>query len=127
MLLMTVFAIAFAVALVVGFLQASLTDLKIARNTQYSKRALYIADAGIEDAVSELRWLRFWSDGFADKPFAGDSYTVTVANTYPTAVIDSIGTVSGGFQKHARAGVTILGPPYHKPYPVIVDYWNELF
>ncbi|MBU0501881.1 MAG: hypothetical protein KJ811_01380, partial [Candidatus Margulisbacteria bacterium] len=53
-LLLTVFLIAIGAILIIGFLELSLADLQIVRNHQYSTRALYIAEAGIEDAIYEL-------------------------------------------------------------------------
>lgn len=121
-LLMTVFIIALGAALIIGFLQVSTTDLQIVRNTQYSTRALYIADAGIEDALYELDQSSLWNAGFSNKSFAGDSYTVTIVNNHPSpSIIDSISTVAGSFQRHIQVQTTIQGSN-----PPSIDYWKEI-
>jgi hypothetical protein len=125
-LLLTVFAIAFVAVLITAFLQVSTTDLQIVRNHQYSTRALYVAEAGIEDAIYELRQDNTWDSGFTDKAFGGDAYTVAVSNNYPIVVIDSTSTVDGGFQRQIQVQVTISGPPSPTPYPVAVNYWKEI-
>jgi hypothetical protein len=48
----------------------------------YQKRlvqAQAIAEAGLEDALLQLRLNPHWRTGFAQKPFAGGSYTVTLS------------------------------------------------
>lgn len=125
-LVMTVFIIAFCAILITAYLQISTTDLQIVRNQQYSTRALYIAEAGVEDAIYELRQDNTWAAGFTAKAFAGDTYTVTVANNDPTVVIDSTSTVDGSFQRHIQVQLTISGPPQAIPYPIVANYWKEL-
>lgn len=121
-LLMTVFIIALGAALIIGFLQISTTDLQIARNTQYSTRALYIAEAGIEDALYELVLNKLWNAGFTNKAFAGDTYTVTIVNNHPNpSVIDSTSTAGGSFQRHLQVQVTISGSN-----PPVINYWKEI-
>lgn len=121
-LLMTVFIIALGAILIIGFLQLSLADLQIVRNHHYSLRALYIAEAGVEDAMYELTQDKNWNDGFTNKAFAGETYTVTItAIDSKTKVIDSAGTVDGSFQRHLEVQVSISGSD-----PPVIDYWKEL-
>jgi len=84
-LLMAVFIIAIGAVLIIGFLELSLADLEIVRNHHYSTRALYIADAGIEDALYELGQSSSWNAGFTNKAFAGETYTVVVYNHHPNS------------------------------------------
>jgi hypothetical protein len=119
---MTAFIIALGAVLITAFLQISTTDLQIARNTRYSIRALYIADAGVEDALYELTLNKNWSAGFSNKAFAGDSYTVTVTDAFPNPIVfNSVGTVTGGFQRRIEVQCTISGSD-----PPVIGYWKEL-
>ncbi len=68
-LLITVFLIAFSALLVGGLLHALASDLQILRNHLYSTKALYVADAGIEDAIAALRSDYTWDSGFTQKTF----------------------------------------------------------
>lgn len=121
-LLMTLFLISLGSAFVIGFLQVSTTDLQIVRNHQYSLRALYIADTGVEDAIYNLILDSHWNAGFTNKAFAGETYTVTITNNYPNPIIiDSVGTAGGSFQKHLRVQVTISGSK-----PPTINYWKEI-
>lgn len=121
-LLLTTFIIALGAALIIGFLQVSTTDLQIVRNDQYATRALYIAEAGIEDALYELTLDSNWNAGFTNKAFAGETYTVTLTGAAPNPrVIDSVSTVGSSFQKHLQVQVSMSGSN-----PAVIDYWKEL-
>ncbi|MFQ6044171.1 MAG: PilX N-terminal domain-containing pilus assembly protein [Candidatus Poribacteria bacterium] len=113
--------------LIIGALDLLTTDLKIIGNHLHDIQATYIADAGIEDAICELRQDVYWSVGFVNKEFpsgSGNIYTVTVDNSsYPLVTITSTSNVSG-FQRTIEAQLEIddsLTPPYVK-----VIYWKEL-
>lgn len=59
------------------------------REVVYQERlaqADYIAKAGLEDALRELYYNISWKAGFAQKPFAGGYYTVTVSTDSPPLV-----------------------------------------
>jgi len=121
-LLMTVFIIALGTILVIGFLQLSLADLQIVRNHQYSVRALYIADAGIEDALYELGQDKNWDVGFTDKAFAGETYTVTITNNQPNpSSMECVSTVDGSFQRRIEVQSVVSGSN-----PPTMDYWKEI-
>jgi cytochrome c biogenesis factor len=125
-LLVVVFLVAFAALLVGGLLHALASDLQIVNNDLTSTQALYVADAGIEDAIAALRADYTWAAGFAQKAFpAGSSshYTVAVANTHPTVVLTSTGVVSG-YQRKVEVEIAISETS--PPYPVLVVYWKEL-
>jgi hypothetical protein len=124
-LLLTVFAIAFATLLVGALLNAVGTDLQILRNHLGSTEALCVADAGVADAIAALRANFTWSAGFAAKEFpagSGSTYTVTVVNTHPTVAITSTGLVRG-YQRRIVANVFIAKTS--APYPIRVTGWRE--
>lgn len=125
-LLVTVFLIAFSALLVGGLLHSLTSDLQILKNHLYSTKALYVADAGIEDAIAALRSDYTWDAGFTQKAFpAGSSsyYTVTVVNTHPTVVLTSTGVVAG-FERKIEAKVVIAETS--APYPMRGLYWKEI-
>ncbi|MFH1362005.1 MAG: hypothetical protein ABIH69_05065 [bacterium] len=121
-LLLTVFLIAIGAILIIGFLELSLADLQIVRNHQYSTRALYIAEAGIEDAIYELAQNANWNAGFAAKAYAGETYTVVVTEIDAKInVLNSTSTVDGVFQRQIEVQVATSGSS-----PPVIDYWKEI-
>ena len=125
-LLVTLFLIAFSSLLVGGLLHALTSDLQIVRNHATSTKALFVADAGIEDAIAALRANRAWDAGFTQKELpagSGHHYTVRVVNNAPTAVITSTGVVSG-FERRIEVRASVYGRSV--PYSVRVMNWKEL-
>lgn len=131
LLLLTAFIILLMSILVIGYLEVATTETEIMRNHKLSTRALYIAEAGIEDAIYTLRQAgnHHWTTGFTDKIFptgSTSSYTVTIDNSsYPSIVIISTGTVSSTYQRQIEVEITISGPPTSAPYPITITYWKE--
>jgi Tfp pilus assembly protein PilX len=111
--LITIFIIALMSAAVIGMLQVNTEEIQLMRNQIYAVQALAVAEAGLNDAFSELRDDSSWADGFTDKLFNGGSYTVTVSGTLPNLIITSTGTSSQGFVARVEADVTLSsGSPY---------------
>jgi Tfp pilus assembly protein PilX len=128
-LLMALYAITIMSLLFIGVLWLVTTDLQISTNYLYYEQALFLADAGIEDALTQLRQNHLWSAGFSNVEFpagSGNYYTVTVTNNYPVVVLNSTGTVRTNFVRQVAASVNVTGPPAASPYVVRVDYWREL-
>lgn len=123
-LLITVFLVAFSSLLVGGLLHSLTTDLQIAHNHLYSTKALYIADAGIEHALNELRNnpAPTWPHTETFPAGSSSQFTVNVTGSAPTYVITSTGTAAG-FQRVVEAQVRIGNPPAS---PARVLYWKEL-
>jgi len=104
-LLITIFATALLSAITIGILQMNTEEIQLMRNQIYAAKALAIAEAGLNDAFSELRVNSSWNSGFSNKVFVGGSYTVTVSGTLPNLTITSTGTSVQGFV--ARVGADI--------------------
>ena len=117
-LLIAIFATALLSAVVIGMLQMNTEEIQVMRNQIYAAQALAIAEAGLNDAFSELRVDSSWDDGFTDKSFNDDSYTVTVSGTLPNLTITSTGTSSQGFVARVEADVTVSGL---SPYIIRID------
>jgi len=109
-----VFVIAFMAAVVMGIAQINTEEIQLMRNHIGAAEALAVAEAGLNDALAELRSDSSWSGPIADEPFAGGSYDVTVEGSLPDPNIVSEGTSSQGFVARVKAEITVAtsGPPY---------------
>jgi len=108
-LLMAVFVTALLGAVVMGYLQVNSEEIQLMQNHVYSAEALATAEAGLNDALAQLRSDSSWAAGFSNKAFNGGSYTVTVDG----AGITATGTTSRGFVARVQAELSISsnGPP----------------
>jgi len=87
----------------VGFALKAGMSAVIAANQVGGTEALYVAEAGLSEAMWKLRANSAWRTGFTDKSFAQGSYTVTLADVSTSAwdphhgsvEITSTGTVNG--------------------------------
>lgn len=113
-LLITVFIIAFLSALVMGMLQMNTEEIQLVQNQFYAAQALATAEAGLNDAFSEMRADPNWSAGFIDKAFEGGSYTVDVNDS----TITSTGVSPQDFVARVEADITIGST---SPYVIRID------
>lgn len=109
-LLIVVVLVALLAATVMGHLQVNTEEIQLMQNHVHSVEALAVAEAGLNDALAQLRMDAGWNRGFAGKPFSGGSYTVAVQGS----TIASTATTARGFVARMEADVTIAphGPPY---------------
>jgi hypothetical protein len=109
-LLLVVFLVALLAATVMGHLQVNAEELQLMENHISAVEALALAEAGLHDALAQLRQDATWNGGFVDKPFHGGSYSVVVR----AATIEATGITSRGFLARVRARVAVEsgGPPY---------------
>jgi Tfp pilus assembly protein PilX len=106
-LLITIFATALLAAITIAILQMNTEEIQLMRNQIYAAQALAIAEAGLNDAFSELRVDRDWDSGFSNKVFEDGSYTVTVSGSLPDLTIESTGTSTQGFVAKVEADIKI--------------------
>lgn len=113
-MIMAVFMIALAAALVMGMLQLNTEQVMLLRNQIGLTRAGAVAEAGLNDALAQLRSDIDWNDGFADKPFDAGHYTVTVTGTAPRLEVTSVGRTDRNFCVRLEAQVFTedVSPPY---------------
>ena len=116
-LLMTIFVIAFLAALAMGMLQMNTEEIQIVQNQIFSAEAFATAEAGLNDAFSELRVDPDWNAGFTDKAFNGGSYTVDVNDS----TITSTGISPQGFISRVQADITIART---NPYVIAIDHFR---
>jgi len=122
--LLTLFLILFVSLLFVAIFNLLITDLQIASNQKQDTQALYISEAGIEYAISNLRQDRDWVADGEETVFpagSGNKYIVT----YPvnTSILRSIAELSDGYTKTIEAEISISGNM--SPFEVIVINWEE--
>lgn len=113
-LLIVIFVIAFMAALVMGIAQLNTEEIQLMRNHIASTEALAVAEAGLNDALAELRTDSSWIGPITAQAFAGGSYDVTLEGSLPEPNLVSTGTSSQGFVARLRADITVAssGPPY---------------
>ena len=114
---MAIFATALLSVLVMGMLQMNTEEIQIVQNQIFAAEALAIAEAGLNDALSELRVDSNWNAGFTDKAFNAGSYTVNVNGS----TITSTGTSSQGFVARAQVDITIAST---SPYVIRIDHFR---
>jgi len=109
-LLMIVLLVALLAATVAGHLQINTEELQVMQNHVGGAEALATAEAGLNDAMAQLRLDRGWQSGFVGKPFNGGTYTVVIDGS----TIRSTGVTPGGFTATMEAQVAVAsdGPPY---------------
>jgi Tfp pilus assembly protein PilX len=117
-LLITIFATAMLSAITIGILQMNTEEIQLMRNQIFAAKAHTIAEAGLNDAFSELRVDSSWNSGFDNKVFDDGSYTVTVSGTLPNLTIISTGTSSQSFVARVEADVTVGST---SPYIIRID------
>ncbi len=109
-LLLVVFLVALLAATVMGHLQVNAEELQLMQNHIGAVEALAPAEAGLNDALAQLRQDATWSPGFTGKPFHGGSYSVVVR----ASTVEATGITSRGFVARVQADVAVEpgGPPY---------------
>lgn len=125
-LVMTLLVSLILAALVIGFLNISSIDLVLVKNHMYSLKAYYIAEAGIADAINQIRlsgpmadtqWQTFFPSG------SSDTYTVSVSQS--SSVINSTGLAyAANFSRILEVKIDISGSA--SPYTVSIRQWKEV-
>jgi len=124
-LLLALFTLTITSLLVVAFLELTTTDLQITSNHFDKNQALYIADAGVEYAISQLKNNRSWSGTPGPIEFpAGSGNTYSVTYTSTSGKIVSAARLSSGPQVTLQAKVNVRGNTF--PYNVKIISWREL-
>jgi Tfp pilus assembly protein PilX len=119
-MLIAIFVIALMTTLVVGIAQMNTEQIQIIQNQIYATDALCIAEAGLNEAFSELRSNSNWSNNL-NKSYSGGDYTVKVVGNPPYVTITSTGTNSNGFVAKVQANITIGGAG---PYIIRIDEYK---
>lgn len=112
-ILIVIFAIALLSTIVIGMVQLNTEEIQLVQNQVYAAEALCVAEAGLNDAFSELRVDSSWTAGFVKKAFGSGNYSVTVDGGVPDLTVESLGTSGQGFVCDVAADITIGGSSPH--------------
>ncbi len=124
-LLLAIFSLIIISLLVTAFLEFTTIDLQIISNHLMRNQALYIADAGIEYAISQLRINNNWKQ--TPQPIvlpvgSGNTYDVTYSSV--SGKINSKATLVSGQEITLEAKVSVkTNTPFND---VKIIYWREL-
>lgn len=112
--------------LVMGFLNMSSIDLVLVKNHMYSLKAYYIAEAGVADAINQIRlngpmadtqWQAFFPAG------SPDNYIVAVSQS--SSVINSTGLAyAANLSRILEVKISVSGSS--SPYTVSINQWKEV-
>lgn len=125
-LVLTIFAVLILSALIVAFTNTTTIDLSLSRNHMHSSKAYYITEAGIADAINQIRLNgpladTQWQETFP--PNTSDTYNVSVSQS--STVITSTGIASASnFSRALEVKVSISGSS--SPYKVLISQWKEV-
>lgn len=78
-----------------SYMRASQMNTAILRNDGDSEQAFYVMEAGLEDAMAQMRANMSWNTGFQNKVFQNGTYTVTVQDALPYKQVTSTATLNG--------------------------------
>lgn len=133
-LLLALFILILASLLVIAFLELTTTDLSITSNHLTRNQALYIADAGVEYAISILKSDKSnFSSGAIEFPSgSANTYSVTyssisgkiIPDSQSLGKITSVATLNSGQLLSLEAKVSVRGG--NPPYNVKIVSWREL-
>ena len=124
-LVLVLFTTLILATLTIGLLNLTAIDANLARNYMYSLQAYYIAEAGVADAMGNIRLNGpgddTWQSTFPSS--TSNKYSVDVVEDSPT-VIKSTGTVTNAnFSRTLEVLVNVTGGA--APYNVSITQWKE--
>ena len=123
-LVLTLFAALIMSALIIAYVNIQTIDLNLIKNNLGSKKAYYIAEAGIADAFNEIRTNGLVEDTQWEKNFpTGSSDTYSVAVSQNGKLITSTGHASASnFSRTLEVTlIDVMGP-----HLVAVDQFKEI-
>lgn len=100
-LLVVVVLAALVAAVVMGHLEINTEEMQLVQNHTGGAEALAIAEAGLNEALAQLRQDPDWREGFREKPFEGGAYTVVVDDS----TVTSTAVTARGFVARMKAEV----------------------
>ena len=125
-LVLTLFAVLILATLIIGFINITAIDLNLVKNHMCSSKAYYIAEAGIADAINQMRLNGPLADTQWQAKFPpSTSDTDNVSGSQSSTIIDSTGLASvSNFSRALEVTVSISGSS--APYKVSISQWKEV-
>ena len=106
-LLVILFLMALTAPLLCTAFEGQAMGLRCVHNDISARNALYIAEAGVNDAIAQILLDPSWRTGFSNKEFpagSGHTYTVTVQDTTDNKIrITSTSQTADGFSRTITA------------------------
>jgi len=124
-LVLTLFTVLILATLIIAFLNITAIDLNLVKNHMCSLQAYYIAEAGIADAIDEIRlngpledteWEEFFPASTSNKYNVSVSQNSTVINCTGLAAVSN-------FSRALEVKVSVTGSS--PPYKVSIKQWKE--
>ena len=124
-LVLTLFATVILATLIIAFLNITAIDLSLVKNHMCSSKAYYIAEAGIADAINQMRlngpladtqWQETFPSGTSDQYDVSVSENSTVINCTGLAAISN-------FSRALEVHVSVTGSS--PLYKVRINKWEE--
>lgn len=124
-LVLTTFVAVLMAALIMAFLNITSIDLVLFKNRMCSAQAYYIAEAGVADAIDEMRLNGRLADTQWEQTFPSGSSKYTVAVSQNSTLINSTGLAAkSNFSRILEVSVTVRGAS--SPYEVTINQWKEV-
>ena len=125
-LVLTLFTVLILATLIIGFINITAIDLNLVKNHACSLKAYYIAEAGIADAINQIRlsgpledtqWEQFFPVATSNKYNVSVSQNSTLINCTGLAFISN-------FSRALEVQVKVTGSS--PPYRVSIKRWKEV-
>ncbi len=127
-LVLTLFAALILPVLIIAYINIQTIDLSLIKNRMCSTKAYYIAEAGIADAINQMRLNGPLADTQWQEAFpTGSSDTYSVSVSQDSTVITSIGYAAASNFRRALE-VKVSFPHDQTPFPhiVAIERWKEV-
>jgi Tfp pilus assembly protein PilX len=124
-LILVLFTVLIMAALIIGLLNLTAIDASLVKNHLCSLQAYYIAEAGIADAINEIRQNGPLPDSAWQETFpTASSSQYDVAVSQSSTVINCTGlAAASNFSRTLEVWVGITGGS--SPYSVSIQKWKE--
>ncbi len=125
-LILVLFTVLIIATLIIGLLNLTAIDASLVKNHLCSLQAYYIAEAGIADAIDDIRQNGPLADSSWQETFpAGSSSQYDVAVSQSSTIINCTGLAgASNFSRTLEVQVDITGGS--SPYNVSVTTWKEM-
>jgi len=125
-LVLVLFTVLIIATLIIGLLNLTAIDAGLVKNHMCSLQAYYIAEAGIADAIDEIRQNGPLADSTWQQTFpAGSSSQYDVAVSQSSTVINCTGlAAASNFTRALEVNLDITGGS--PPYNVSIQQWKEV-
>ena len=124
-LIATLFTALLMAVFIIGFIGVTTVDLSVSTNHAETLQAYYIAEAGVADAIAQMRESGTVTNPGSQTFPSGSSDQYSISYDSDTKVITSMGTSQPlGFTRALEVSVLVSGSS--APYTVYIQEWKEV-